>query len=422
MATLEYIKYTPHRPEINAGTVKWVEDKVVRSVDRLPQIFWKTGKPWREVNLWALERARNSEVKLNTVTGEMEHLHKYAEWLESAKPPVDWRHFPQTKAERVLVRFRGFLIDQRDEGYLKPSTATARMNVVIRFYRFASDRNFVSRDAPKWQDKQVVLSYFDTAGFQRTMARASKDLAIPNRAHHGLRLEDGLLPLTQQHKLDLLEFAHHNASRELNLMLMTGSFSGARLGTIVTLRTTALDNAIPDPAMRDMWLVKVGPGTGISTKFDVSGDLMIPGQLMAHLRAHVTSRHHVDRVIKAADADKTLVFLTRFNAPYKVKTIDRQMVDLRRAGQAAGLKFMQKFKFHQTRATYGTWLMKLCLEVSSVKASIEFVKGAMFHKDEAVTFGYVKFIEKTKVSIEIENAFAESFMGLSSRLNRPKGA
>jgi integrase len=422
MATLEYIHYTPHRPEVASGEVKWVPDKVVRSADRLPQIFWQNSEPWREVNLWALEMARNREVKLRTVVSAMEHLHKYADWLEQADPPLDWRHFPQTKAERVLVRYRGQLIDERDAAVLSPSTTTARMNAVIRFYRFASGRNFISRDAPKWQDRQVVLPYFDTAGFQRNMTQITTDVSIKNNATQGLRLEDGLLPITEQHKLDLLEFASSNASPELHMMLKTGFYSGARLETILTLRTTSLNDAVRDVGMPNIWRVKVGPGTGVATKFDVSGDLLIPDQIMHELKAYATSRRHIDRIIKAKDADKTLVFLTRFSAPYQVKSVDREMVDLRRAGQAAGLKFLQKFKFHQTRATFGTWLMKLCLAVSSVKASIEFVKEAMFHKDESTTFRYVKFIEKTKVSIEIEKAFSESFMGLSTRLNQPQKA
>ena len=393
-------------------------DKAVHSVDRMPQIFWQNGEPWREANLWALEMARNHDVNLRTAVSAMEHLHKFANWLEQADPPIHWRHFPQIKAERVLVRYRGHLIDERDAGTLRPSTTTARMNAVIQFYRFAEGKNFISHDAPKWQDRMVVLPYFDTTGFQRTITRITTDISIPNRARHGLRLEDGLMPLTQQHKLELLEFAHNESSPELYLMLLTGFFTGARIGTITTLRATALDHAVRDPALSGMWLVKVGPGTGIATKFNVSGDLLIPDPLMVSLRAYVTSRRHLDRVIKAAEADKTLVFLNRFSTPYKVASVNRDMVDLRRKGQRAGLKFLQKFKFHQTRATYGTWLMKLCLEISSVKAAIEFVKQAMLHKHEATTFGYVTFIEKSKISIEIENAFSENFMGLSTRINR----
>lgn len=423
MAILEYIHYTPHRPEIDTGTLTWVPDKAVRRVDRLPQVFWKDGEPWRECNLWALEMARNREVKIKTVHSLLEHLHKYAEWLEQdEQEQIDWRHFPQTKGERVLVRYKGYLINQREVGALSPSTTTARMNAVIRFYRYSTGRNFISREAPKWQDKSVVLPYFDIAGFERTMIRITTDVSIPNRARPGLRLEDGLLSLTNQHKMDLLEFAHSNASQELYLMMLTSFYTGARLGTVLTLRTTALDNAVPDPKLSNMWLVKIGPGTGIATKFDVSGDLMIPAQLMSMLKAYMTSRRHLDRVVKADNADRTLVFLTRFSDPYKVASVDREMVDLRRAGQAAGLKFLKKFKYHQTRATYGTWLMKLCLEVMSVKAAIEYVKLAMHHKNEATTFRYITFVEASKEKIEIEKAFAESFLGLSTRLKGAKNA
>lgn len=413
MATLEYIQYIPHRPEIAEGVVKWVSDTLVRNVDRLPQVFWGDGEPWREVNLWSLEMGRNRDVKLRTVVSLVEHLHKYAEWLEETQ--IDWRYFPQTKAERVLVRYRGALVDARDHGTLMPSTTTARMNAVIRFYRYAASRNFISREAPKWQDKSVVLRYVDRVGFERTMSRVTTDVSIPNRARPGLRLEDGLLPLTDQHKIELLQFAHENASQELYLMLLIGCYTGARLGTILTLRTTALDNAMPDPKLPNMWLVKIGPGTGISTKFDVYGDLMIPSQLMSILKAYATSRRHLDRVIKTEDSNKTYLFLTRFSNPYKVVAVDREMVTLRRAGQAAGLKFLQKFKFHQTRATYGTWLMKLCLGCMSVKAAIEYVKLAMHHKHESTTFGYITFVENTKEKIEISKAFTEAFLGLSTR-------
>lgn len=391
-----------------------MRDDVVRSVDRLPQIFWSDGQPWSEVNLWALEMGRDRDVKIKTVVSLMEHLHKYANWLEEVQ--VDWRHFPQTKAERVLVRYRGALIESRDQGALKPSTTTARMRAVIRFYRYAAGRNFISRDAPRWQDKTVVVSYFDTVGFERTLQRLTTDISIPNRTRSGIRLEDGLLPLTEQHMTELLRFAKENASEELYLMLLIGCFTGARLGTITTLRVSAMEQAVRDPKVPGMWVLPVGPGTGIATKFDVSADLMIPDPLMAILKNYATSRRHLDRVIKAVPENKSYLFLTRFSNPYKVAAVDREMVDLRRAGQIAGLKFLQEFKFHQTRATYGTWLMTICLKAASVKASIEFVKRAMHHRNEATTFGYITFIEHTQAKIEVANAFTEAFLGIGSRV------
>lgn len=420
MAVLEYIHYMPHRPEIGAGVVKWVAETSVRAVDRLPQVFWTEGQSWREVNLWALELGRKRDLKIKTVHSLMEHLHKYANWLEQEE--IDWRHFPQTKSDRVLVRYRGELVDARNRGALSPSTTTARMNAVIRFYRYAASRRFISRDAPKWQDKSVVLRYFDTVGFERTMTRVTTDISIPNRTRLGIRLEDGLLPLTEQHMTELLRFAKENASEELYLMLLIGCFTGARLGTITTLREPALNNAVRDPKVPGMWVVPVGPGTGIATKFDVAGELLIPDQLMTILKAYATSRRHLDRVIKAIDANKSYLFLTRFNNPYKGVAADREMVDLRRAGQAAGLKFLQKFKFHQTRATFGTWVMSICLKTSSVKAAIEFVKRAMHHKNESTTFGYITFIEHTQAKIEVANSFTEAFLGLRTRLKESKNA
>lgn len=414
MARLEYIHYVPHRSEVVSRTVRWQEDSLIPSVERLPQIFWANGAPWREVNLWALEMGRNREVKIKTVNSLIEHLHKYANWLE--QEGIDWRHFPLTKADRVLVRYRGALIDDRDFGILRPSTTTARMNAVIRFYRYAAGRIFISYEAQKWQDKSVVIRYFDTAGFERTLKRITTDISIPNRARQGLRLEDGLLPLTNRHMEELLHFANEHASEELYFMLLIGCFTGARLGTITTLRVKSLEDATRDPMVPGMWMVAVGPGTGVDSKFDVSGHLMIPDQLMTTLKSYATSRRHLDRVIKATGANKSYLFLTRHNKPYKVAAVDRKVVDLRWAGRGSSLKFLQKFKFHQTRATYGTWLASICLETASVKAAIEFVKRAMHHKNESTTFGYIKFIEHTQAKIEVANAFTEALLGLRNRL------
>ena len=205
-------------------------------------------------------------------------------------------------------------------------------------------------------------------------------------------------------------------------MLLVGCFTGARLGTITTLHVHALDNAARDAMVPGMWTIPVGPGTGIDMKFDVSGHLMINDQLMTSLKAYATSRRHLNRVIKATDVNKSYLFLTRNFNPYTVAAVDGEMVRLRKAGQASGLKFLQKFKFHQTRATYGTWLASICLENASVKAAIEFVKRAMHHKNESTTFGYITFIEHTEAKIEVSNAFTEAFLGLQARLTEVANA
>ncbi|CAG0955204.1 hypothetical protein ANAEL_00296 [Anaerolineales bacterium] len=420
MSRLENINYLPHRPVILDHGVEWVRDSSARALHGLPQIFWRSGTPWAEANHWALDKASYAGVKLDTVQNLMGHLHKYATWLEEQH--MDWRHFPTHKSDRVLVRFRGALIAARDVGHISPSTATARMRAVIQFYRHCSAHNFISRDAPKWNDKLVVVRYFDSCGFERTIQRLSTDISIPNRARPGLTLEDGLLPISANHQNQLLRFTSENVSEELHLMLMTGFFTGARIGTITTLRVESLDNATPDLTVPGMWNIPVGPGTRVATKFNVKGTLLVPHELIRELKRYAYSSRRVKREEYAAKEEKSLLFLTRFSKPYKPNTVAREMVDLRRNATKAGLKFMTKFHFHQTRATFGTWLMSIALGVASVKAAIQFVCKAMLHKHESTTMRYITFIERTKAKIEVANAFSEAFIGIAGRLGDVKRA
>jgi integrase len=267
-----------------------------------------------------------------------------------------------------------------------------------------------------WKDKSVAINYFDPIGFKRTLQVLTTDISIPNRARQITRLEEGLLPITMEEQSSLLKFAEGIGNKELYLMLLTGFYTGARIGTISTLRVTALENALPDPQAKGFWVIPIGPGTGISTKFDVSGQLLVPNMVMNALKDYALSRQRIERMIKANPDNKSFLFLTRQSNPYTSSSVDRQMVELRRKGRSAGMKFLSNFKFHQTRATYGTWLMSLCLKVTSVKTAIEFVKRAMHHKNESTTFGYITFIEHTKAKIEISNAFSEQFFGLKSKM------
>jgi integrase len=343
----------------------------------------------------------------------MRHLHAYANFLESTG--FDWRHFPIRRDERTLVRFRGDLIEQIKSGQLQSSTARARMSAVIQFYRYAESHGLVSPHAAMWSEKTVVVPWFDSTGFKRTMTRVVTDLHIPNRARPGVRLEDGLLPLPSQAMIDLLRFTAQEQTTELHLMLCVGFFTGARAGTITTLRRENLDSARPDPFTPGFFLIRVGPGTGVATKFDVAGELLVHNVLLDDLKAYASSVERLRRQVKASETDKTILFLTRRGNRYSVNALDRLVQELRKDAIHSGLHFMEKFRFHQTRATYGTWLMKLMLNITTVSAAIEFVRRVMLHKHESTTFRYVKFLENTKGKQEIAQAFNEVFTGLRDR-------
>jgi hypothetical protein len=299
MASLELISYVPHRPVVGIdGTVSWERDAGCRPIKNLPQLFWGTGTPWLEANMWALERANKGKTDIKTVQSNLRHLHKYAEWLEAEK--ADWRHFPINERDRVLIRWRKHLIDLRDKyGLLAPSTATHRMNATINFYRFARVNDLIGANSPMWQERQVLRRFHDAHGFERTMLLSSTDLAIPNRARHGLRLEDGLTPLSKDQMHELLAFAGQESkvSRELYLILQLGFFSGARIETITDLKKGSLNNAVADTVTPGLIYVAVGPGhkPHVATKFDVRGRIMLPAWLFQALDEYVTSTARLKR-------------------------------------------------------------------------------------------------------------------------------
>lgn len=419
MATLEFIDYVPQSATIcRTDHVEWTVYRGQKEIHSLPMIFWADGSPWNEANHWAHERATSTLVKLKTVQDQMRHLHKYAEWLELTESP-DWRHFPMTRSDRVLTKWRKHLIDCRDNlGILAPSTTSARMNACISFYRHCAEFGFIEGNCQKWNDIPVVIRYHDAAGFRRTLSRISTDISIKARVTKQTTLEDGLMPITEEHMHQLLIFAAENSSPELYLMLKIGFFTGARLQTICSLKMDNLDRAVPDAEVSGIWCIAAGPGSRpyVETKFDVSGTLRVPGDLLNELKAYAYSVRRAKRQVKAPTAFKQLIFLTSHGNPYEKRSdgkrssaVNSEMVALRRAATVAGMKFMSDFHFHQSRATYGTQLMKTLLALGNLQAALEFVRCAMFHKDIATTMRYVKFIEYTKAKTEVANAYTKSF-------------
>lgn len=428
MASLELIQYTPHRTRVTPdGMVRREQDRLLKPIKGLPQIFWSDGSSWRAANLWAISRATNGVTDIKTVRSNFGHLHKYAQWLEDHQ--LDWQHFPMLERERVLVRWRKYLIEQRDKlGLLAPSSATHRMNATIHFYRFAQVFGLIGRDTPMWQERQVVHRFFDAVGFERTMLRLSTNLAIPNRARHGTKLEGGLSPLSGKHRQELLAFTGRdgNVSRELDLMLKLGFFSGARLETITDLKRGTLDNAVSDPKVPGLFYLSVGPGHHpyVATKLDVSGQIIVPCELLDELRDYVCDVNRLKREALAAPQDKELVFLTRFGRRYADRdsasgtAVDRAMVDLRRKATEAGLAFAKHFHFHMTRATFGTSLTSLLLsqEGATEKGVLDLVCSLMLHKDVSTTLKYIKFEKESPMKEAIANEYSNAFLGLRTRL------
>lgn len=413
MAILDYIRYEPYLATLSESEELVHSKEAKKPIERLPQIFWDDGSGWVEANLWALERASSTELDIETVKRTMKHLARYANFLEVNN--FDWRHFPLKKEDQPLRKFRKQLIDARDAGDLEGSTTTNCMSAVIQFYRFANANNLIGANAPMWTDKIVVIPFYDSSGFERTIVRISSDLSIPNLKRTGAVLEDGLLPLRAEHMTDLLRYTSQYEGEELHMMLSAGFFTGARVGTITTLTLTSLATAREDPLTPGVFLLPVGPGTGVATKFSVIGEIMVPKEVLVDLRRYASSTHRLLREAKADRKDKNRLFLTKSGGAYTPDTVNRLVLEMRKRAVDRGLHFMRRFKFHQSRATFGTWLMQLLLNAGGRADAIKVVRDAMLHKDEKTTLGYIHFLENTRAKAHFAEEFNKAFTGLQDR-------
>lgn len=411
VAILERIDIRPTVPDLSErpGGLGWVsEDRDCLS--GVPHIFFDDGDPWLAANAFALDKlqgATGSNIK--TVMSCMGHLKAYACWFEDQG--VDWRYFPKRKKDRCLFRYRGFLVGQRDAGLVSPSTATARMSAVIHFYRWAQVYGWIERQAI-WADRIGFIQLFSSVGLSRTMSVLSSELSIPNRKRVGATLEDGLLPLTIENRNILLRYLHAQGKVELYLMTMIGCFTGARSETIRTLRLSSVQNAVDDPMTPGIKRVSVGTGTQVKTKFGVRGSLLFPSLLLEELQCYAYSSRRLTRQARAPEENRSLLFLSERGNAYSETSFTKLISYLREKLMAAGLTQFQEFKFHQTRASFGTQLMRLAMNIlpNQVDAII-FVRDAMLHKDEATTWKYVKFLEREPIKEALSDEFWNLFTG-----------
>ncbi|CAM3763818.1 hypothetical protein SAMN05216475_4703 [Pseudomonas synxantha] len=104
MPTVEHIHFSPHDLSVKDRLITYSLNSSRVVIEGLPQIFWEDGLPWREANLWAMERVTNGEALLKTVSSNLNGLLNYAKFLESRG--LQWFEFPSRKADRCLVQYR----------------------------------------------------------------------------------------------------------------------------------------------------------------------------------------------------------------------------------------------------------------------------------------------------------------------------
>ncbi|NWO03106.1 MAG: site-specific integrase [Idiomarinaceae bacterium] len=139
---------------------------------------------------------------------------------------------------------------------------------------------------------------------------------------------------------------------------------------------------------------------------------LFPAELVRQLERYAYSARRLGRQARASEEDRTLLFLSERGNAYSETSFTKLISYLREKLAEAGLDQFRDFKFHQTRATFGTQLMRLAMSaLPSQVDAIVFVRDAMLHKDEATTWKYVKFIEKEPVKEALSDEFFNLYVG-----------
>ena len=413
MSRIENVKIKPQNIIVKDNQVIFKESTNLES-QNLPQIYWSNNKAWDVANLYAYDLMVNERVQLKTIQTDMQHLNAYASWLET-EDNLTWWHFPNKKSERCVFVFKGYLIKQRNNQQLAPSTATHRMRAVIKFYRWIQRNNLINKDIELWKNKFKKITVINKFGFEHSFDVLTTDLAIPLRANSSnIDLEDGVSPINPKHVPKILEYAKTHAPIEIYLMLKLGFFTGMRIGSITDLKLATIENY---SYLDDMSMATIRIGLDaippVQTKFSKSGNIIIPTELVNELLEYAYDVRRLKRIKKVENSVN--LFLTSRGNKYlgnEGKSINVAIHRLRKSALENGVYEFKDFYFHRTRATFATVLMQYCLEKMDVTSAVQLVRDCCIHKDEKTTLKYVKFIEQNKQLAKISNEYTKAFLGL----------
>ena len=431
------------------GSLIETEDGFIK---KFPMILGDNGEPWDLGNLylhWKLaDLALSDPPNIATLRNIAANLCMFLRWIENeqkAGKSIHELYFPEIAAERVTYRYRRYLTKAIRLQTISPGVAKARMSIVVGFYKGLIKGGLVEDAAIQnkpYESKIMGIPVVSSSGLERIKFVETTDLSIiaPRNLHDpDLIAEEGgkLRPLGDDEQEVIIKALRTNKNRELELMIFTSLFTGARIQTVCTLRIKHIhdllktnEKAIKCNSNTELKL-KVGVGTSIDVKgqsrYGKAYRLFMPAKLAQMLLDYASSERARSRRKKSfyGDTEENYLFLSRNGTPFytsRKELIDRQNKDTSKRvsyknrvdfpvseGQSVRemLKRLHKhilrehdptfkqFRFHDLRATYGLNYVKDMLD-AGVKPSqiLQDLMTRMGHANIQTTMGYLKYAER----------------------------
>jgi hypothetical protein len=262
-----------------------------------PVIIQGNGEPWTIANLYLTTKLeRDNSYESRTFRTIADHLLDYLRFLEDEG--IHFLYLPKNNRLKATFRYNQHLIKLRDDGKLASSTASARMNAVVNFYRGAINWGLVEKTEFQnipFEDIFREMHITSLYGTESIVRVKSHNLAIKKTraSTQPEYITDGgpLRPLTVSDQ-EIVLASLLDSSREYQLMFYFALFTGARAQTVGTLRIGNLNGKLD----KDGYLrLRIGAGTLIDTKRGHQMTLLVPGWLVNDMKIYSKSSEAMKR-------------------------------------------------------------------------------------------------------------------------------
>lgn len=389
------------------------------NIGTLPTLFSQDGQFLHEPNSYLFYlKATKGTKDLHPCS---QALLKYYQFLEDEQ--LDWDRFPPIKRLKPTYQFRSYLLKSIKRGELAHSTANAYINHVKNFYLWTMHEGYLKvqreQEAPFKMEFVQVQNQGMLAHLRPTFTVETSDLRIKVPKDSDSKNIRPLSPLSQE-SLDLLISFLPRASEELRLQVLLSIDTGMRIEEVSTFTLDALKTATPVAESQHRFELTLCPQTtGVQTKFDKTRRVEISVDLLEALRDYQVSERRLKRANKLYAkigqlTDDTIslnhdtiallerseryepLFISQQGNPVTRASIEARWVELRAEIHEVDNSF--KSRFHDLRATYGTYRLSDLLEAQlGTIESLELLMGWMGHKDESTTWKYLRYLKRKEV-------------------------
>lgn len=389
-----------------------------QSLSRHYVILQPDGSIWRDGSLYLFEKAMRGakDTTLANIGGDLTH---FANEMNQANK--DYLDFDGPSFNRPTYYYRQQLKKLISKGASR-KTQNRKISSMVGFYRFKTSKGFKPTQ-DMWQSTTKIISRPDRHGFQHAFEVICTDLTFPiNSSNNFDCIQDGgnLYPIARDDQKNLLIALRQLANPEMLFIHIIAMTTGMRIQTILTLRIKSIKQDIKMSEEDVLFPVPTGPDTGVDTKRDKSGMVLMPGWVHQLLTTYLNSERAVYRRKQSEleDNGNQYLFLTRTGNPYYIAEEDKHIYVSSEAGSAVrqfqtringklkqiGQHF--KYRFHDLRATFGMNLLEdhiaknqkivekigitSYLQLHEMEI-IDMIKSRMNHSSIEVTQGYLRY-------------------------------